>query len=74
MKRADETMMKSNDEIPSHHGSENEGTCVLGDYLNKSVPKTQQQGCLMKKAYTLKCSEKQMLLKCIAAIKRCFLK
>ena len=26
MKRADETMMKSNDEIPSHHGTKNEGT------------------------------------------------
>ena len=41
MKQADETMMKSNDEIPSHHVSENEGTCFLGDSLNKSIPKKQ---------------------------------
>ena len=26
VKSNDESMMKSNDEIPSHHGSENEGT------------------------------------------------
>ena len=31
-------MMKSNDRIPSPHGSENEGMCCLGDSLNKNVP------------------------------------
>ena len=34
----DENMMKSNDRIPSHHGSENEGRCFLGDSLNKNIP------------------------------------
>ena len=29
VKRNDEDMMKSNDGIPSHHGSENEGTCFF---------------------------------------------
>ena len=29
--------MKSNDGIFFHHGSENEGTCFLGDSLNKNI-------------------------------------
>ena len=29
VKGNDENMMKSNDGIPSHHGSENEGTCIF---------------------------------------------
>ena len=30
--------MKSNDENPFHHGSENEGTCFFfGDSLNKNI-------------------------------------
>ena len=28
-----ENMMKSNDKIPCHHGSENEGTCFFGVIL-----------------------------------------
>ena len=33
-------MMKSNDGIPSHHRSENEGTCFFfGDSLNKNIPR-----------------------------------
>ena len=30
IKSNDENMMKSNDEIPSPHGSENEGMCFFG--------------------------------------------
>ena len=29
VKGNDENMMKSNDGIPSHHGSGNEGTCIF---------------------------------------------
>ena len=29
---------KSNDRIPSPHGSENEGMCFLVDSLNKNIP------------------------------------
>ena len=29
-KSNDENMMKSNDDVSSHHGSENEGTCFFG--------------------------------------------
>ena len=32
VKSNDESMMKSNDEIPYHHGSENEGTCFFEVY------------------------------------------
>ena len=39
VKSNDKNMMKSNDRIPSHHGSENEGTCFLGDSLNKNITK-----------------------------------
>ena len=38
LKSNDENMMKSNDGIPSPHGSENEGRCFLGDSLNKNIP------------------------------------
>ena len=38
VKSNDENRMKSNDGIPSPHGSENEGTCFLGDSLNKNIP------------------------------------
>ena len=38
VKSNDENMMKSNDGIPSPHGSENEGRCFLGDSLNKNIP------------------------------------
>ena len=31
--------MKSNDGIPSNHGSENEGTCILGESLSKNIPR-----------------------------------
>ena len=34
-------MMESNDEIPSHHGGENESMCFLGDSLNKNIPRKQ---------------------------------
>ena len=73
VKSNDENMMKCNDRIPFHHRSENEGTCFLADFINKNIPiKT---ACLIKRASTLKCSEKQVLLKRIkAAINRCFLK
>ena len=30
-------MTKSNDRIFVHHGNENEGTCFLGDSLNKNI-------------------------------------
>ena len=33
VKRNHENMMKSNDVIPSHHGSENEGTCFFSVIL-----------------------------------------
>ena len=42
-----ENMMKSNDGIPWHHGSENEGTCFWGDSLNKNIPREKMHGCLM---------------------------
>ena len=32
-----ENMIKSNDGIFFHHGSENEGTCFLGDSLDKNI-------------------------------------
>ena len=32
-------MMKSNDGILSHHGSENEGMCFFGDSLNRNIPR-----------------------------------
>ena len=31
--------MKSSDGIPSHYGSEYDGTCFLGDTLNKNIPR-----------------------------------
>ena len=34
-----ENIMKSNDGIPSHHGSEDEGTCFLGDSLSENIPR-----------------------------------
>ena len=37
VKSNDENMMKNNDQIPSPHGSENEGVCYLGDSLNKNI-------------------------------------
>ena len=47
----------------------------LGDSLNKNIPRKKQLGCLMKRASTLRCSEKQVLLKRIqAAINKGFLK
>ena len=39
VKSNDENKMKRNDGIPSTHGSENEGTCFLGDSLNKNIPR-----------------------------------
>ena len=36
VKNNHENMSKSNDGIFFHHGSENEGTCFLGDSLNKN--------------------------------------
>ena len=32
-----ENLMKSNDGIFFHHGSENKGTCFLGNSLNKNI-------------------------------------
>ena len=40
VKSNDESMMKSNDEIPSHHGSENEGTGFFEVYWKASASKT----------------------------------
>ena len=39
VKSNDENMMKSNDGIPSHYGSENKGTCFLDNSLNKNIPR-----------------------------------
>ena len=38
VKSNEKNMMKSNDRIPSPHGSESEGMC-LGDSLNKNIPR-----------------------------------
>ena len=39
VKRNNENMVKSNDEIPSPHGSENEGMYFFGGVsLNKNIP------------------------------------
>ena len=38
VKSNDKNMIKSNDGIPSHHGSENESTCFLGDSLTHFRP------------------------------------
>ena len=39
VKHNQENVMKSNDGIPSHHGSDNEGTCFFFcDSLNKNIP------------------------------------
>ena len=48
----------------------------LGDFLNKNLPrKREYHTCLIKKASTLRCSEKQVLLQRIkAAINRCSVK
>ena len=48
----------------------------LGDFLNKNLPrKREYHSCLIKKASTLRCSEKQVLLQRIkAAINRCSVK
>ena len=75
VKRNYENIMKSNDGISSHHRSENEGIS-LGDFLNKNLPrKREYHTCLIKKASTLRCSEKQVLLQRIkAAINRCSVK
>ena len=67
VKSNDENMMKSNDGIPSPHGSENEGMCFFSDSLNKNIPSKKQLGCLMKRASNLRCSEKQVLLERIKA-------
>ena len=75
VKRNHENMMKCNDGIPSHHGSENEGTSFFGDSLNKNIPRKKKLGYIMKQGYTLSYSEKQVLLKRIkAATKRSSLK
>ena len=75
MKINDENMMKSNDEILSPCGSENECMCFLTDSLNKNIPIKKQVGYLIKRTSILKCSEKQVLAKRIkAAMKRCSLK
>ena len=67
--------MKSNDGIPSPHGSENEDICFLVDSLNQNIPSKIWLGGLMKRASTLRCYETQVLLKRIkAAINMCFLK
>ena len=75
VKSNDENVMESNDGTPSPHESENEGTCFLDDSLNKNIPSKKYLGCLMKRASTLRSSEKQVLLKRIKAdINMCFLK
>ena len=75
VKSTNENVMESNDGTPSPHGSENEGTCFLDDSLNKNIPSKKYLGCLMKRASTLRSSEKQVLRKRIkAAINKCFLK
>ena len=62
--------MKSNDGIPCPHGSENEGTCFLGYSLTKNIPRKKQHEFQVS---TLRCSEKQVLLKRIkTAIKSVF--
>ena len=43
----------------------------FGDSLNKNIPRKKQLGYLMKRAYTLSCSEKQVLLKRIKAVVSC---
>ena len=75
VKSNDEKMMKSNDGVSSPHGSENEVRCFGGDSLNKNIPSIKMLGNLIKKASTLRCFEKKVLLKLIkAAINKCFLK
>ena len=65
-----ENMMKSN------HGSENEGTCFLGDSLNQNISRKHIARLLNEESSShLRYSEKQVLPKRIkAAIKRCSLK
>ena len=65
-----ENMMKSN------HGSENEGTCFLGDSLNQNISRKHIARLLNEESSShLRCSEKQVLPKRIkAAIKRRSLK
>ena len=59
----DENMINNNDETFSPHGSENQGMCFLDDSLNKNMPSKKWLCCLKKRASTLRCSEKQVLLK-----------
>ena len=43
----------------------------LGDALNKKTTRKKQFGCLMKTASTLRCSEKQVLLKRMYKFEKC---
>ena len=73
-----ENMMKSNDGIFFHHGSENKGTCFLSNSLNKNISREIVARLLneeRKAAATLRYSEKQLLpIRIEAAIKSCSLK
>ena len=69
--------VKGNHEnMKSNHGSENEGTWFLGDFLNKKISRKNIARLLNEESSShLSYSEKQVLPKRIkAAIKRCSLK
>ena len=66
-------MMKSNNEFPSHHGSENEYMFFLGDSLNKNILKTIAK-LFNEESIHFEVFQKISTLKCIAAIKRSSLK
>ena len=75
VKSTHENMMKSDDRIPLIMEVRMKVRVFLGDNLNKKIPRKKKFGCLTKRASTLRCSEKQVLLKRIkATINRCSLK